>query len=482
MEGIRSSYRSYIAAMLRLAGMDDADSKTTEVFDLERRIAAVHWTRTESEDVLKANNPWKRADFARRAPGLDWPTFFEAAGLKDAPAFNVWQPSAITGISALVARQPLSAWRSYLTFEVINHNAYLLPKAFVDERFAFYGKVLSGTPELRARWKRASDSTSDAMPEAVGKLYVQRYFPADAKAKVLAIVKDLETAFGQRIDSLTWMNAKTKTSAKAKLATLRVGIGYPDTWRDYSSLEIVRGDAFLNAWRAELFDYRHNIHKLGHPVDRDRMVDCAADRQCVEPAGAERAEFPGRGAGAAVLRSRGRPSVQYGTIGTIIGHEISHSFDDQGSQFDAEGRLANWWTPEDLAHFKAASAKLVAQYDAYQPFPDLHVNGRQTLGENIADLAGLSAAYDAYHLSQGRQSPAPRDGFTADQRFFIGFGQNWRDKTREPALRQRILTDGHPPDEYRADTVRNIDAWYEAFDAKPPQRLYLPRPDRVRVW
>jgi putative endopeptidase len=482
MEAIRSSYRSHIAAMLKLAGEDDAETRSARVFGLEERIAAVHWTRTESEDVLKANNPWRREDFARRAPGLDWTTFFDAAGLKDAPAFIVWQPGAVTGIAALLAEQPLNVWRDYLAFEVINHNAGVLPKAFVEQRFAFYGKVLAGTPQLRDRWKRAVDSTSRALPEAVGKLYVQRFFPPEAKARVQAIVKDLVAAFGRRIDSVTWMNPKTKASARAKLTTLTVGIGYPDTWRDYSKLEIVRSNALMNDWAAELFDYRHDIGKLGQPVDRTEWWIAPQTVNALNLPVQNALNFP-----AAVLEPpffdpAADAAVQYGSIGTIIGHEVSHSFDDQGSQFDATGRLANWWTPDDLAHFKAASATLVAQYGAYRPFPDLHVNGQLTLGENIADLAGLRAAYDAYRLSHGGRPASPRGGFTDDQKFFISFGQNWRGKTREPALRDQILTDGHAPDEYRADTVRNIDAWHQAFDVKPTQRLYLPPDDRVRVW
>ena len=482
MDAIRSSYRSHITAMLKIAGIDDVDARAARVFDLEKRIAAVHWTLVESEDVLKANNPWTREAFPRRAPGLDWTTFFEAAGLKNASVFMVWQPSAVTGLSALIAKQPLDAWRDYLTFQVINHNADVLPKAFVDQRFALYGKVLSGTPQLRDRWKRAVDSTSEAMPEAVGKLYVQRFFPPEAKARIQSIVKDLETAFGRRIDSLSWMNPKTKASAKAKLGTLSIGIGYPDKWRDYAKLEIVRGDAFGNAERAELFEYERNTSKLGQPVDRSEWWISPQTVNALNLPVQNALNFP-----AAILEPPffdplADAPVQYGAIGAIIGHEVSHSFDDQGSQFDAAGRLSNWWTPDDLAHFKAAAAKLIAQYDAYQPFPDLHVKGQQTLGENIADLAGLAAAFDAYRLARGDRPATVRDGLTDDQRFFVSFAQSWRKRWREPELRRRVQTNGHAPDDYRADTIRNLDPWYQAFDVKPPQRLYLSPEARVRVW
>jgi endothelin-converting enzyme/putative endopeptidase len=278
------------------------------------------------------------------------------------------------------------------------------------------------------------------------------------------------------------MDPKTKASAKAKLATLVIGIGYPDKWRDYTKLEIVRGDAFGNLARAELFEYSRSLAKLGQPVDRGEWWIAPQTVNALNLPVQNALNFP-----AAILEPpffdpAADAPVQYGAIGAIIGHEVSHSFDDQGSQFDATGRLSNWWTPDDLAHFKATAARLVAQYDAYQPFPDLHVKGQQTLGENIADLAGLAAAFDAYRLARGDRAATVRDGLTDDQRFFVSFAQSWRKKWREPALRQSVQTNGHAPDEYRADTVRNLDAWYEAFDVKPPQRLYLSPDARVRVW
>jgi putative endopeptidase len=481
IEQIRASYRSHIAAVLKLAGIADPDAKAARVFDLEHKIAEVHWTRTDSEDVLKADNPWKREEFATKAPGMDWATFFGAAGLNAAPSFIVWQPSAIAGIASLVGSEPLETWRDYLAYEFIDDSVGL-PKAFVDEAFAFYGKVLSGTPQLRDRWKRAVDSTGWALGDAVGRLYVQRYFPPEARAQVQAMVGEIIAAFGRRIDNLAWMAPKTKAGAKAKLSTLVVGIGYPDKWRDYSKLEIVRGDALGNAFRAQLFDYRYNLAKLGTPVDRREWAMTPQTVNAVNLPIQNALDFPAAILQPPFFNPAADPAANFGSIGAIIGHEISHSFDDQGSQFDATGRLANWWTPDDFAHFKAASARLVAQYDTYRPFPDLHVNGRQTLSENIADIAGLSASYDAYRLSLGGRPAPAQQGFSGDQRFFISYGQSWRDKTREPALRQRILTDGHAPDEYRADTVRNMDAWYGAFEVKPGQTLYLAPGDRVRVW
>jgi len=479
MESTRAAYRAHIAAVLKLAAVTDADGKATRIFDLERRIANVHSTRTESVDVLKANNPWTREDFIRRAPGIDWTALFHAARLDHAPTIIVWHPAAIKGLAALVHDVSLDTWRDYLAFHAIDHAAGVLPKAFVDERFAFYGRVLSGTPRQEERWKRAVNATNGALGEAVGKAYVERYFPAAAKAQLQQMVANIAAAFDRRLDGLTWMAPKTKASAKMKLATLKVGIGYPDRWRDYSTLNVVRGDALGNLQRAELFDYGYHLDKLARPPDRlewwlnpqtVNALNCPAQNALNFPAAILEPPFYDPAASAA---------VRYGAIGAIIGHEISHSFDDQGSQFDADGRLVNWWTPDDLAHFKAASAKLVAQYNAYTPFPDLHVNGQLTLSENIADVAGLAASYDAYRASRGRQTDAQAGD---DRSFFISYGQNWRGKAREELDRQDVLTDGHALNEYRADTVRNVDAWYRAFDIKAGQRLFLAPGDRVHVW
>jgi predicted metalloendopeptidase len=482
MDTIRAKYRAHIAAMLKLAGIADADKKAQAIFDLETKIANTHATREESEDVAKANNPWKRADFASKAPGLDWDAYFAAANLNDQQNFIAWHPHAIAGESALVASQPVAAWRDYLTYRLIEHFAPVLPKAFVDERFAFYGTTLNGTPKIRDRWKRAIDSTNANLGEVVGKLYVAKYFPPSAKAKIEAMTKDLLTAYHARISNLAWMSPKTKEKALAKLATLRVGVGYPDKWKDYSSLEIVRGDALGNLKRSEMSEYKRNLAKLHQPVDRGEWAMVPQEVNAVNLPLANALNFPAAILQAPYFDPEADAAMNYGAIGATIGHEISHSFDDSGSQFDAQGRFANWWTPEDLAHFRASGAQLAAQFDAYKPFPDLNVHGKQTLSENIADVAGLSAAHDAYVLSlHGKPTPVLQ-GLTGDQRFFLAFTQSWREKEREEALRQQILTDGHAPAEYRGDTVRNLDAWYPAFNVKPGQKLYLAPKDRVQVW
>jgi predicted metalloendopeptidase len=482
MADIRSRYQAHIAAVLKLAHIPHAQDKATRIFELERRIAEVHASRAESEQVLKGNNHWSAAELAQRAPGLDWPAYLAAAGLGEQREFVVWQPGAVSGISALTASVPLETWKDYLRFHLIESQSGFLPKAFVTEQFAFNQQVLSGTPQQQPRWKRAVQETNHALGEAVGKLYVARYFPPEEKARAEAMVRNLITAFAARIDRLEWMAPETRAKAKAKLATLKVGVGYPDHWRDYSGLNVVRGDAFGNARRAQLFEYHRNLEKLSHPVDRGEWVMNPQLVNAVNLPAMNAINFP-----AAILQppnfdAQRDPVMDYGAIGATIGHEISHSFDDQGALFDASGRLQNWWTREDFAHFEAAGERLVEQFNAYHPFPDISVNGRQTLSENIADVAGLAVSFDAWRLTLHGRTPPSAAGFSAEQLFFVSFAQSWRQKFREPELRRRVVTDPHAPAQYRAATVRNLDPWYDAFHVVPGQRLYLAAPDRVRVW
>jgi putative endopeptidase len=481
MAELRQKYQAHIAAMLQLAGVPDGAARAARVFALETKMAGVHATRIESEDVHRAET-WKRAELESKAPGLDWAAALGAAGLNDAPVFIVWHAKAIPGLSALAAKEPLDAWKDWLTFHTVEHAAPYLSKPFVDERFAFYGKALSGIPEQRPRWQRAVDLTSGALGDVVGKMYVDKWFPAETKAKAQAMCADLVKAFSKRIDALAWMSPATKEKAKAKLATLKVGVGYTDRWVDYGGLDIVKGDALGNADRAELFEYRRQLAKLKQPVDRSEWWMTPQTVNAVNLPLQNALNFP-----AAILEppyfdANADAAHNYGSMGAIIGHEISHSFDDQGSQFDAEGRLANWWTKEDFAHFQEAGRGLAAQFDQYRPFPDLAVNGKQTLSENIADIAGLLAAYDAYRISLGGKQDEVKDGMRGDQRFFVSYAQSWRQKIRDAELRRQIATDGHAPDQYRADTVRNVDAWYGAFSVAPGQKLYLAPPQRVPVW
>jgi putative endopeptidase len=482
MAAIRQKYQAHIAAALELAGIKNAAARAAKIFALETQMAQVHWTRVASEQVAAGNNHWSRAQFDTQAPGLDWKRFFGAAGLTPQQDFVVWQPSALIGLSKLAATEPLEVWRDYLRFHAIEDAASFLPKKFVDENFAFYGQVLYGTPQLRPRWKRAVSVTNFALGDAVGKLYVQRHFSPAEKARAEAMVSNLLAAFSARIDRLEWMAPQTKAIAKQKLAALKIGVGYPDHWRSYAGLKVVRGDALGNFRRAELFEYRHGLAKLGKPVDRSEWVMNAQLVNAVNLPAMNAINFP-----AAVLQppyfDPNQPLVMdYGAIGATIGHEISHSFDDQGALFDAHGRLNNWWQPDDFAHFRASGERLAAQFDGYKPFPDLAVNGKQTLSENIADVAGLNAAYDAYRLATAAEAPLNASGFNADQLFFLSFGQSWREKVREAALRDEIVTDGHAPAQYRAETVRNLDAWYAAFQVKSGQDLFLAPEERVRVW
>jgi putative endopeptidase len=479
---LQAKYRAHIAAILTLAGLSDTDARATRIYDLEHRIAEAHVSRTDSEDVHKANNRWTLHDFSVKAPGLDWPRYFEGAALSTQPSLMVWQPGAVTGIAAIVEKEPLADWKDYLTFHAIDRASPLLPKAFVDENFKFYGTALTGTTELRPRWKRAVEATNAALGDAVGKLYARHYFPPSSKAAAQKMVENIVAAFANRIDHLDWMAPSTRAKAKAKLDTLYIGIGYPEHWRTYSELQVDRGDALGNAERSEMSDYRSSLAKLGKPVDKSEWWMTPQTVNAVNLPLQNALNFPAAILNPPFFDAAADPVQNYGGIGAVIGHEISHSFDDQGSQFDAQGRLANWWTKEDFAHFTAAADRLAAQFDTYEPLPGLHINGKLTLSENIADVAGVSASYDGYRKAYGGKGAPTAQDFTGDQRFFLSFAQIWRSKFRPEALRASLMTNGHAPGEYRADTVRNIDAWYATFDVKPGQKLHLAPAERVRVW
>jgi predicted metalloendopeptidase len=474
MASLRKAYTQHVTTILGLMGWPKAAARAAAIVDLETQMAKVHATRVQSADVTLPQ-VWTRDQLAMKAPGLDWAALLEAAGLQNEPSFTMWHPAATTGLAALVGKAPLETWKDWLAFHEVNQLTAFLPQAFNQAGFAFYGKTLNGTPEQRPRWQRGVDVTSVALGEAVGKLYVAKHFPPEAKAKVKAMVDRIDAAFDKRIDALTWMSPDTKTKAKEKVKTLYVGVGYPDAWIDYGPLQIAKDDAIGNFTRAQLFEYKRQLAKLGKPVDRHEWWMTPQTVNAVNLPLASAMNFP-----AAILQAPyfdpGRDdAANYGAIGAVIGHEISHSFDDVGSQFDAQGRLQNWWTPQDLEHFKAAGEALAAQYDTYKPFPDLALNGHQVLSENIADLAGLAASYDAYHASLGGRPAHDKD-------FFVSFAQSWRQKAREELTRLQVTTDGHAPDNYRAMTVRNLDPWYAAFDVKPGQKMYLPPEKRVRVW
>lgn len=498
MRDLRAKYQAHVSAVLKLAGFTEPESRAQHVVELEHAIAEKHIPFADEQNIQSANNNWKRADFAAKAPGLDWAEFFRGAGLSGQGNFIVWQPAAFTGESALVASIPLETWKDWLAFHLIDTYSAVLPKGFADEQFAFFGTILSGKKRQPPRSQRGIALINGPMDEtgtslldgrgvlgdAVGQMYAERYFPPEMKSQVQAMVANIVAAFRHRIEALPWMDTATKAEAQAKLNTLYVGIGYPETWRDYSGYEVKADDIFGNLWRGSLFDYHHFLDRLDHAVDRrewcmyfyPQTVD--ADEMPLQNA----LIFPAAFFQPPLFDPQAPAAVNYGSAGTVIGHEVSHTFDVEGSAVDFSGRVRNWWKPTDLEHFEAASAALVMQYDAYKPFPDLALNGKQTLNENIADLGGLAAAYDAYQASIAGKTDRHQNGFSGDQQFFLGFAQSWASKSSEAFLRQTVMTDTHSPDEFRPATVRNLDAWYAAFDVKPAEKLYLAPPDRVRIW
>ncbi len=479
---LRTQYQAHIATILKLAGVADPGTRAARILSLEIRMAQTHAPDADAADVFKQNNPWKRTEFVTKAPGMDWNAYFKSAGVDGQSEFIVWQPSAVTGTSALVGSEGIDLWKDYLRFHLIEHYASVLVKAVAAEDFAFYGTILSGSAQAPDRSKGAIAATNGALGQAVGQLYTQRYFPPEAKAKAQAMIGDLITAYRGRIANLAWMSPQTKKKALPKLSALRIGVGYPDTWIDYSTLAVVRGDAIGNMRRAEAFNRLRNLAKLRQPVDPDEW---RIDPQIV---GAVILFTPNTETFSAGLLqppyfdSQGDAASNYGSAGAGIAHEISHSFDELGNIYDDQGRLGNWWTAEDLAKYRAAAAKLVAQFDAYCPFSDLCVNGKQVVSENIADLAGLLAAHDAYGLSLKGKTDVVIGGLSGEQRFFLAFAQRWRKKQSEASLRRQITADSHPPGEYRSDSVRNVEAWYKAYQVAPGDKLYLKPEDRVEIW
>jgi len=478
----RAAYQAYVAQLLTLVGEPDAAARAAAVVAFENQVAQVHWTRIESRDDTKTYNLFTRADFDAKAPGFDWNAFFGASGLGADTRFVVMQPSAIAGSAKLLQATPLPVLKDYLTVRTIDAAAPYLSKRFVDANFAFHGTTLSGTPELRLRWKRGVTLVKNAMGEDLGQVYVQRYFPPETKAVADQLVKNIIAAMDRRLADLAWMAPETRARARAKLASFRPKIGYPDKWRDYSGLQIDRGDLYGNVKRANEFEWQFNLHKLGQPADRGEWGMTPMEINAYANPVWNEIVFP-----AAILQPpffdpHADPAVNYGGIGAVIGHEMSHHFDDQGRKYDEHGRLADWWTKQDIERFDALTDKLVKQYDAYEPLPGQHVQGGLTLGENMADLAGLTTAHDAYQLSLGGKPAPVLAGLTGDQRFYLGWAQVWRQNQREATLRQRLLTDPHAPNPYRTDIVRNLQPWYDAFKPAPGTKLYLQPADRVLVW
>jgi predicted metalloendopeptidase len=482
MASHQAAYRKYIGDLLTAAGVADAAAKAQRIWELELKIARAQASREERDDWSKAKQIWSQADFTKKAPGFDWAAFFGSAHLGSQQKFDAFDAGAIPKLAALVGSEPLDAWKDWLTFHQINQNTAVLPTKLDQLSFAFYGKELTGAEAPRPRDKRAIAAVNASIGDALGKLYTDKYFPASAKAAIKQMVDNIKAAFVRRIDTLTWMADTTKAEAKKKVSTMAVGVGYPDKWTDYSSLKVAADTAYANKQAAEQLRYRQQLAKIGKPLDTGEWWMNAQLVNAVNLPVQNGLNFP-----AAILQrpfydAKADAAFNYGAIGGVIGHEISHSFDDAGALFDATGLMRNWWTPNDFVEFKKHAKALSDQYDTYEPFPGLHVKGNLTLGENIADVAGLAAAYDAYHASLNGKDAPTIDGFSGDQRFFIAYAQSWATKIREAALRQRIATDGHAPGNYRALTVRNLDAWYKAFNVQPGDKLYLPPEKRVPIY
>ncbi|RYD49746.1 MAG: M13 family peptidase [Sphingomonadales bacterium] len=482
MAGLRTKYQGYIAKLFGLANMTDPAMRAKRVFDLETKIAQAHTDNLTSQDAHKANNPWTKADFAKKAPGIDWDAFWTAAGLGAQGDFIVWHPNTTVKLAQLVANEPIDAWKDWLAFHRINQVTAVLPAAFDQTRFDFFSKELNGQQQQRPRDKRAIASVNTWLGDAVGQLYVKDYFPASSKTDIQNMVTNIKTAFDKRVAGLTWMADGTRAEARKKIETMQVGVGYPETWRSYASLEVKSDDPVGNIRRAQQAETRHQLAKLGKAPDKGEWWMTPQTVNAVNLPLQNALNFPAAILQAPYYDPTADAASNYGSIGAIIGHEISHSFDDLGATFDSAGRLRNWWTPDDLAHFKTQGAALIAQYDAYEALPGLRLNGKLELSENIADVAGLAAAYDAYRASLGGKEAPVVGGLTGDQRFFLAFAQSWREKGREQMLRARVATDSHAPARWRAMTVRNLDAWYPAFNVQAGEKLFLAPDKRVKVW
>ncbi len=479
----KAAYEAYVAKMLTLAGWEKPAENAKAIVALETEIAQVSWTRAEQRDDDKTYNPFEIAQLEQYAPGFAWKQYLAGANLSKATRVVVAENTAFPKIAAIYAKTPIETLKAWSAFNVVDQAAPYLSKDFDQAHYEFRSKTLSGQPVQQPRWKRGVSAADNNIGEALGKLYVEAYFPADSKAKMEALVSDIRTAMKARIDKLDWMSPATKVKAQEKLAKFRVKIAYPDKWRDYSALSVKDGDLYGNMERAAAFEWDYRAARLGGPVDDDEWGMTPPTINAYYSSTKNEIVFP-----AAILQPpffdpQGDPAVNYGGIGGVIGHEITHGFDDQGRKSDGDGKLTDWWTAEDAAKFNAQAAKFGKQYAAVEVLPGAHINGELTMGENIADLGGLLLALDAYHVSLGGKPAPVIDGMTGDQRVFLGWAQVWRGKYREDRMRQQLVTDPHSPPKYRVQVpIKNIDAFYEAFGVKPGDGMYIAPAERVRIW
>jgi len=477
----RGKYVDYLTRMLTLAGETNAAARARAILDHETRIARAHWTRVDSRDATKTYNKMTAAELQRRTPGFDMLAYLRGIGVGQEQLL-VAQPSAFTGIAQAVQRAPLQVLKDQLIVRSLSAYAAYLPGEIDQTNFAFYGTALSGTPEQEERWKRGVDFVTRSLGDEVSQVYVQRHFPPETKAAADELVRNVVEAMGRRIDNLSWMAPQTKVRARAKLANFTTKIGYPDQWRDYSGLEMRPGEALGNAMRSAEFEHEYQLGKLGGPVRRWEWFMTPMTVNAYANFSMSEIVFPASILQPPFFDPNADPAINYGGIGAVIGHEISHHFDDQGAKYDEHGRLSDWWTPADVKAFEEAGKALIEQYNKYEALPGMFVNGQLALGENIGDLAGLTVAYDAYRTSLGGREPPVIDGTTGDQRFYLGWAQIWRRNYREENLRQRLMTGPHAPSIQRTWIVRNLDPWYPAFAVQPGQSLYLPPEQRVRIW
>lgn len=481
---IRTAYVGHVTRMLDLAGLPDPAGAATRIMALETRIADAHWDRVTNRDATKTYNLVDADGLAALGPDYDWAAWKAALGAAPGTVTElvVRQPSVVTAISRTLADVPLADWKDWLAWQVVHSSAPLLSAALVNENFDFYGRTLTGAPQLRERWKRGVSLVEGALGEAVGEQYVARHFPPQAKARMNELVADLVEAYRRSISGLDWMGPDTVARALAKLERFTPKIGYPDTWRDYSALEIDREDLLANVQRASAFEVDRELRKLGSPVDRSEWFMTPQTVNAYYNPGMNEIVFP-----AAILQppffdADADTATNYGAIGAVIGHEIGHGFDDQGSKYDGDGNLVDWWTDADRAEFDQRTAALIAQYDILEPrlAPGHHVNGALTVGENIGDLGGLAIAHLAYRIARERAGTGDGEG---DRRFFLSWARIWRATAREAELLRRLAVDPHSPPEFRCNAVvRNLDAFAEAFDLTPDDALWLDPGQRVRIW
>jgi putative endopeptidase len=479
----RAKYQAYVAALLREVAWENPDAAAKAVVELETRLAEVQWSRIESRDRSKTYNAMTIAELEKYAPGFPWRVFFKEAGLGGAKRVVVRQNTAMPKMAQIFAETPVETLKAWQAFHGVDGAAPLLSKRFAETRFEFRDKVLRGQLEQRPRWKRAVGVTEGALGEALGRQYVAEYFPPESKAKMEALVGDLRTALKGRIEKLEWMGPETKAKALEKLSKFGVKIGYPNKWRDYSGLQMVEGDLYGNAMRSAAFEWNYEVSQLGKPVDKEEWGMTPQTVNAYYNSTRNEIVFPAAILQAPFFDPKADPAVNYGGIGGVIGHEIGHGFDDQGRKSDGDGVLRDWWTAQDASKFEAQAKVLGSQYDSYEVVPGSHVQGGLTMGENIGDLAGSTLALEAYRLSLKGQPAPVIDGFTGDQRVFLGWAQVWREKARDDFYRNLVTTDPHSPARFRVNgPLRNEDGWYSAFDVKPGEKLYLKPEERVRIW